>query len=95
MVSTSILPPPEPYSNPYRPVFQNQHHQQSWHPRPKPYPEELCRPNQPLSVSQPALDIKDYPQHELDDLDPDRERKRQENVKTTLRMIDDALSYSK
>ena len=70
MVSISILPPPEPYSNSHLPVLQNQHRQ-------------------------PALDIKDYPQHELDDLDPDRERKRQENVKTTLRMIDDALSYSK
>ena len=46
------------------------------------------------SLPKHVPDIRDYPQHELDDLDPERERKRQENVETTLRMIDDALKYS-
>ena len=42
------------------------------------------------------LDVRDYTQHDLNDEDPDiREKKRQENVKTTLRMIDDALQYSR
>ena len=62
-------------------------------PTPPPSPEEPCRPNHALHALQPVLE--DYPQHELDDQDPDRERKRQENVQTTLRMIDDALRYSR
>ena len=54
-------------------------------------------PEQAAHARRPALDVRDYPQHDLDDVqDPDiRERKRQENVATTLRMIDDALKYSK
>ena len=42
-----------------------------------------------------ALDVRDYPQHDLEDeTDPDvRELRRQENVRTTLRMIEDALRY--
>ena len=36
----------------------------------------------------PIPDIRDYPQYELSDDDPERELKRQENVQTT---IDDAL----
>ena len=43
---------------------------------------------------QPIPDIRNYPQHELIDDDPERESKRQENVQTTLRMIDDALGFS-
>ena len=42
------------------------------------------------------LDVRDYTQHDLNDEDPDiREKKRQENVKTTLWMIDEALQYSR
>ena len=53
-------------------------------------------PEQAAYAHHPALDARGYPQHVLDDLDPDiRERKRQENFATTLRMIDDALRYSK
>ena len=52
-------------------------------------------PEQAARARHPALDARDYPQHVLDDLDPDiRERKRKEHVATTLRMIDDALRYS-
>ena len=52
-------------------------------------------PEQAALARHSALDAWDYPQHVLDDLDPDiRERKRQENVATTLRMIDNALRYS-
>ena len=50
-----------------------------------------------ISYSPPKypLDIRNYPQHKLDDEDPEiREIKRQENVRTTLRMIDDALKFS-
>ena len=52
-------------------------------------------PNQPYPVRQPVPDIWNYPEHQLTDEDPERERKRQENVETTLRMIDDALAYSR
>ena len=88
IVTTNILPyltPPEPSTNHFLPGL---HNQQPWLPSPQPS-QDLCRP-----VRQPKLDVKDYPQHKLDDLDPDRERKRQENVATTLRMIDDALRYT-
>ena len=51
-------------------------------------------PSQPDIVRQPVPDIRNYPQHQLTDGDPERERKRQENVQTTLRMIDNALAYS-
>ena len=60
-------------------------------PIPQPSPEGPHKLDQAYPVRQPAPDIQDFPQHELDDLDPDRERKRQENVATTLRMINDAL----
>ena len=40
-------------------------------------------------------DIRRYPQHELKDDDPEMSTKRQENVNTTLRMIDDALRLSR
>ena len=61
-------------------------------------PVEECiprRPEQAVPVQQYVPDARDYPQHVLDDLDPQRELKRQENVKTTLRMIDDALRFSR
>ena len=51
------------------------------------------RPSQP--ICQPIPDIQNYSQHQLIDGDPERERKLQENIQTTLRMIDDALAYSK
>ena len=46
---------------------------------------------------QPDLDVKNYSQHRLTDYqDPEvREIKRQENVETTLRMIDVALGLYK
>ena len=87
IVSTNILP--ESFTTPFLPGLQNQQHQQPWLPSHQPS-QDLCRP-----VRQPRLDVKDYPQHKLDDLDPDRERKRKENVETTLRMIDDALRHSR
>ena len=55
------------------------------------------QPEQAAHAHHPALDVRDYLQHDLDD-EPDpevREMKRQENVRTTLRMIDDALKYSR
>ena len=61
-------------------------------------PVEECiprRPEQAVPVQEYVPDVRDYPQHVLDDLDPQRELKRQENVKTTLRMIDDALRFSR
>ena len=57
----------------------------------------LLQPEQAAHAHHPALDVRDYLQHDLDD-EPDpelREIKRQENVRTTLRMIDDALKYSR
>ena len=50
-------------------------------------------PDEPCHAQQPELDVRSYPQHTLTDYeDPEvREIKRQENVKTTLRMIDVAL----
>ena len=49
----------------------------------------------PCPARPPIPDIRNYPQHELHDDDPERETKRQENVNTTLRMIDDALRLSR
>ena len=63
-------------------------------------PVQPCGPlrsshGQHYPARQPTPDIRNYPQHELFDDDPERETKRQENVQTTLRMIDDALNFSK
>ena len=62
-------------------------------PRTHPCAPVMPRPSQP--ICQPIPEIQKYAQHQLIDGDPERERKRQENVQTTLRMIDDALAYSK
>ena len=46
---------------------------------------------QPYPALHPIPDIRDYPQYELSDDDPERELKRQENVQTTFRIINDAI----
>ena len=62
-------------------------------------PVENCtqlRTEQEVPVRHHVPDVQDYPQLALDDQDPKiRETKRQENVEITLRMIDDALRYSR